>query len=96
MCNGGYAIADFTGVGVKITQDTGSVTVSNLNKVLVQKFNQWKKPVFVTGLTVTADSAEKEYGGYGAHSFAAGVHTHTYANLKITTVSETSLTFTLS
>lgn len=96
MYIGGCSIANFAGVEVKITQDTGSVTVSNLDKVLVQKFNQWKKPVFVVGLTVTANSAEKKFGGYGAHSFAAGVHTHTYANLKITTVSETSLTFTLS
>lgn len=93
---GGYAIFDFSESPVTIATDTGSQTLTDLDALEVVKLMQMLKPVYIANLTITANSAVKQYSGFAVASYADGVHTYTLGNVTISAPTETSVTVTLS
>lgn len=93
---GGYTICDFADVEVTIGGATGSVTVSNLDPVLVLKLKEMKKPAMVQNLNIDAGGAIISVMGHTQHIVAAGVHTHEIQRVKIAPIGDSQIQFTLS
>lgn len=93
---GGYAIFDFSELPVTIATDTGSQTLTDVDALEVVKLTQMQKPVYVANLTITANSAVKQYSGFAVASYAAGVLTLTLGKVTISAPTATTVTVTLS
>lgn len=90
----GYQVADFSDITVTLSSANGSVTVSNIDPVIVEKLKDMKKPVMVHNLKIDADGSTVEASGFTAHTLFGGVHTHTINNVAISPIGDSQIQFT--